>query len=308
MCSCKFDQGTIIYGVRSEKYPEGPCYGVIITAMCDIAQRKVPTYYYLTALDASAWFCSAFGFAQTYASKRKQLREKIYASARELELDGDTLIKQPPSALAMIVSAKREEICGCKSSAKKVTALEKQIDDYHKVSTYSESVDERKKVIKDNYKEALQFLKDVDSGKRHHFYYLPQVAYLDNGVKSKGLIVDMLEISALLPKDVEMIISPFSHGIDYRCLPKLPSIDDLKEKNAFDEKNFRIIKEFVRLKNAFWLEDNSDFVDIEGKISSPWREHLMQRFSNVFVRIGLENPEESDFISVITNCFEENCQ
>lgn len=129
MCSCKFDQGTIIYGVRSEKYPEGPCYGVIITAMCDIAQRKVPKYYYLTALDASAWFCSAFGFAQTYASKRKQLREKIYASARELELDGDTLIKQSPSALAMIVSAKKEEICGCKSSAKKVAALEKQIDD-----------------------------------------------------------------------------------------------------------------------------------------------------------------------------------
>lgn len=32
------DQGTIIYGIRSDKYPAFPCYGIIITARCDIAQ------------------------------------------------------------------------------------------------------------------------------------------------------------------------------------------------------------------------------------------------------------------------------
>ena len=32
-----FDQGTIVYGIKSLKYPDSVCYGIIITASCDIA-------------------------------------------------------------------------------------------------------------------------------------------------------------------------------------------------------------------------------------------------------------------------------
>ena len=35
------DQGTVIYGMRSEKYPEKMCYAIIISARCDIANDKV---------------------------------------------------------------------------------------------------------------------------------------------------------------------------------------------------------------------------------------------------------------------------
>lgn len=52
------DQGTIIYGIRSDKYPNLRCYGIIITASCDIAQQKVSKLYYLLAIDATEWFCS----------------------------------------------------------------------------------------------------------------------------------------------------------------------------------------------------------------------------------------------------------
>ena len=40
--------------------------------------------------------------------------------------------------------------------------------------------------------------------------------------------------------------------------------------------------------------DFGDFVGIEGKISSPWREHLIQRFSHSFARIGLDGATSVD--------------
>ena len=33
----------------------------------------------------------------------------------------------------------------------------------------------------------------------------------------------------------------------------------------------------------------------ESQIQSPWREHLMQRFSHAFVRIGLDGAEKKDY-------------
>ena len=65
------------------------------------------------------------------------------------------------------------------------------------------------------------------------------------------------------------------------------------------------LAEYFRLRRSFWLESESDFVGVEGTIQSPWREHLMQRFSNVFIRIGLDNPSESDFKDLIESCYRE---
>lgn len=56
------DQGTLIYGLRSEKYPEQACYGIVISARCDIANCKIRRLYYLIAVDAEEWFISEAGF------------------------------------------------------------------------------------------------------------------------------------------------------------------------------------------------------------------------------------------------------
>lgn len=52
----KFQQGTIIYGMKSSKYTECATYAVIISARCDIANSKISKMYYLTAVDAMSWF------------------------------------------------------------------------------------------------------------------------------------------------------------------------------------------------------------------------------------------------------------
>lgn len=73
----QLDQGTIIYGIRSDKYPNLRCYGVIITASCDIAQQKVSKLYYLLAIDAKEWFCSKFAYPQVYCSKIEGLQKSF---------------------------------------------------------------------------------------------------------------------------------------------------------------------------------------------------------------------------------------
>ena len=118
------------------------------------------------------------------------------------------------------------------------------------------------------------------------------------------MIVDLLEIRSLSLLDAKKIANPFSSGILYSDLPSFPDREELIQMEHSD-KTLNQLAEYFRLKRSFWLETESDFVGVEGTIQSPWCEHLMQRFSNVFVRIGLENPSESDFKALIEGCYQE---
>lgn len=86
------DQGTVIYGIKSDKYPAFPCYGIIITARCDIAQNKVPKYHYLVAVDASSWFSSKHGYQLVYSKTIADKMKTVCDKATALELDGQTLL------------------------------------------------------------------------------------------------------------------------------------------------------------------------------------------------------------------------
>ena len=64
---------------------------------------------------------------------------------------------------------------------------------------------------------------------------MPQTAYLDNGVKSKGLIVDLLEIRSLSLLDAKKIANPFSSGILYSDLPPFPDREELIQMEHSDK-------------------------------------------------------------------------
>ena len=56
-----------------------------------------------------------------------------------------------------------------------------------------------------------------------------------------------------------------------------------------------------RLRKQFWLETNDDFVIVDKTIDHPWIEHLMQRFSHGFIRIGINGATKDDFSTLIYN-------
>lgn len=300
----KIEQGTIIYGMKSQKYPSCPCYGIIITARCDIAQNKVPKYYYLIAVDAHTWFCSKHGYTVVYGKTIEERRKAIYSKAEELELDGYTLLSLSNEDLALVIDDKKQQFAGNSRERKKVVDLNTLIEQYSKIAQVETDDNHRKKAIKENTKVAFSYLRDIDSGKMHHYYFLPQAAYLDNDIKSKGLIVDLLEIKSLTLEDAKKIASPLSE-ISYERLPPLPTEEEISQTERIDD-IIKRLRERSRLETTFWLENESDFVGIEGTIKSPWCEHLMQRFSNVFIRIGLDNPSENDFRTLIDDCCQED--
>ena len=122
------DQGTIIYGLRSSKYPTVPCYGVIITARCDIAQKKVPKYYFLVAVDASQWFCTEHGYGIVYQPLVKSFRSNIGTMAGEVDLNGDVLVSLSSSDLETVMEDKRSEYSGNRTFLKKLDNLAEKLD------------------------------------------------------------------------------------------------------------------------------------------------------------------------------------
>ena len=71
-------------------------------------------------------------------------------------------------------------------------------------------------------------------------------------------------------------------GIDYQCLPV----------NCEEEAN--------RLKRCYWLNDESDFVMLEGIVKSPWCELLLQRFALDYIRVGVDGSTENDYTNLVS--------
>lgn len=305
MDNLSIDQGTVIYGIRSSKYPTVPCYGVIITARCDIAQKKVPKYYFLIAVDASDWFRTEHGYGLVYRTTIHDLRSSINSMANEIDLNGDVLISLNSSDLKTVLLNKHLECSGDKKNLSKIDRLSNKILEYRIFNDVTMTDEQRGQAIKKKPKQAEDELSKIDKGDKNHYYYLPQHAYLKNSVYNKGLIVDLLEIGKLSLQDAEMIRTP---GIDYQILPQLPTPEDMIEvintgvRQEID-RMFNSINENRRLSAKYWLNNDSDFVVVEGVIQSPWCEHLMQRFSNAFIRIGIDNPTKKDYSEVIARCY-----
>lgn len=301
--SAEIDQGTVIYGIRSSKYPSTPCYGIIITARCDIAQCKVPKYYYLVAVDASAWFCTKHGFEQTFSGDLKSYRDNVNTHASKLSLDGNVLISCTQENQDIILNQRESELKSEKSTRDTFKSLRKALKQYRSLDEANYNNKTRQEAIGKFSKTAIAHLRDIDTGRHSHYYFLPQTSYIKNGIKSKGLIVDLLEIGVLSLQDAQKLISPFSQVISRKDLPVIPCKEDFQYLKNGDslESLLKGFPEYLRLTHQFWLETDSDFVAIEGTTQSPWCEHMMQRFSNAFIRIGLDNPTQSDFESIISN-------
>lgn len=297
------DQGTVIYGIRSNKYPECACYGVIITARCDIAQRKVPKYYYLVAVDAELWLRSACGYELAYGNTIIQKRNNIIQKAQIIGLNGETLLNMPKKAVATVIEDCVAQNKDNKKAIKKIRELQETITEYRVFCVEEMNSSDRAAAINSKKNDAINCIKEIDTGKYHHYYFLPQQAYLQNGVMDKGLVVDLLEIAAMPIEDAERIVSPHGESIIWDNIPKMPAKEELEQLVTENEHVFNKmmdrIAEHNRLISTYWMKDQDCFVDIEGTTVSPWCEHLMQRFSNAFIRIGIENPSENDYQNIV---------
>ena len=268
-------QGALLYGIKSEKYPGSRCYGIIISARCDIANKKIARLYYLIALDAREWLTTQIGFSfaleQPMSNAKKQFGQKVVKRG----LNVDDLLTFTPEMVEHVLKSEMKE-------KESIDALKDYNEYIRFCSLYRET---RYDLIKEKLKHVLARLKEINSGKWEHWYYLPEVAYLKSGKKSKGLIVDLQELYPMAFEDAELI-----------CEGR---VDRHKLNLGLDKKTLEHFSHFC------YLEEDDDYVSIDSIIASPWCEHLMQRFSNAFIRIGLDGATEKDFTELITSIQQE---
>lgn len=151
----EISQGTVIYGIRSEKYPTTPCYGIIITARCDIAQGKVSKYHYLVGVDASAWLCSRHGYLQIYRSTIKDKRKEILQKASNIDLDGETLLSFSRESLDTLFESKKLQEQRNRKKISEIEKLHRTIEDYYAIAQINASDSERGIAIQKNQNKQL---------------------------------------------------------------------------------------------------------------------------------------------------------
>ncbi len=262
------DQGTVLFGLRSDKYPGIPCYGIVITASCDISNDKVAKLCFLIGVDARRWFCTEYAYHQVYDTKIENLFKPVEDMCRKFSLDANAIRNFAPEDVYAVIEGTLEK----ESDQDKFKRVYQSYADYCRPGMDDEA---RRLIIQQDRKPALTFLTEIGAEKRFHFFYLPKAAYLKSDTrKDEGLMVDLQEIGAISMYDAKQIVG---RGIDNLLLAR---------ENP---------EESARLCAQFWLEGREDFVGIEGEIISPWREHLMQRFARDFSRIGLDGATNREY-------------
>ncbi len=267
----KLDQGAMIYGIRTEKYPLLRAYGIVITASCDLANQKVNKLYYLLGIKAEEWVCSKQGFDLIYAEKRDNKLNVFKTLAHSLGLNAEALCGFSIEQARMVIES---EIQKPKDKKKLLGAYE----EYKVLESGSVSNEQRRLIIHQDETTASKFLTKIGKGDIYHYYFLPEKAFSESFQNDAGIIIDLQEIGVLSMEDASEIEN---FGVDNLYL------DNFSEETQ------------KRFKKTFWLDTTDDFVLIEGNISSPWREHLMQRFSHCFARIGLDSATKSDYEKII---------
>lgn len=271
------DQGTIIHGLRSEKYPSLPCYGIIINASCDLANEKISKVYYLIAVNARKWFHLEYPYGIVYKEKIARLKDNLKNACDK--------VKDGGLDYELLCSFTREEQAKVLSSLqlpkKEAEGILDKLDMLSVFCKKDMNDIERLDAISKDSKPVVEFLESIAQERTFHFFFLPKIAYeKECTCKNDGLIVDLQEIGSISFEDARIITSP---GIDYYRLNELGA------------------EEAYRQKKTYWLNDENDFVIDCGKITSPWREHLMQRFSRDFSRIGLDGATKADYVALAKN-------
>ena len=260
------DQGTLIYGMRSEKYPEQACYGIVISARCDIANCKIRRLYYLIAVGVEEWLVSEAGFEVAIKTVLNGARDSFFDGAKSNGLDGETLLSFDTEQVRTVIYSELKE--------KAAEALMGRYQQYR--SCLCSTLEARRSKIKTtDSKKIKKVLEDINNGVYTHLYYLPEAAFRKDGQKSKGLIVDLQEIEAISITDIEAI-----------CKNKVDGL-------VLNSESAEYYSRFC------WIEGKECYTDIDGLIVSPWCEHLMQRFAHGFIRIGLDGATSEDFGKLI---------
>ena len=273
-------QGTIITGIRSDKYPNIRCNGVVISARCDLANCKISKIYYLVAVPSDDWLLSDEGFNIVLSQRQNELEDKLQAKLGGSGLDWSTLKSFSVEDFSTVI---HDQEVGLKKDTEKVLEIFLTFKNY--TNKYLEPGD-KKAILQNENKSVASSLLKIVNGQMMHYIYVPENAYIKDGSIDKGLIIDLQELEYISIRDAERLAN---------CEI------DIQSKDLSDADK-------QRYNNYFFFIDWPGYAMAECDIASPWTEYIMQRFSNAFIRIGVDGPQKEDVQSMVSRVSKQDTE
>lgn len=296
-------QGSIVTNIRSRKYPDIHCYGIVITARCDFAQTNVPSFYLLTAIPIKEWVDKVLSY-EILDNQVNSKRKALIQCAKEFEIDIESFIESSPDSFNEKIDKQEQLLQKAKDQIKgKYTAWQNSIVD---------ATQKKKSSIKQ------ETLRNKITSILHNNVtktcFIPQYSYYKNPIeKISTMLFEAAGISATttevnedyrkklqelslyfmkeygsIQEEKDLINGLIVDVLDICCL-------DIKHKENIEQGNYNYEtldtqseQTDLNLNDLFFLTEPGDSVNIAYKIDSPWIEYIMQHFSTAFIRIGVD--------------------
>lgn len=263
----QFTQGTVFSCAYAENYCHLPVYGLVITARCDAAQKKVPIYSFIPVVPLRNWIFKD----GSEIILRRYIADQVNTQENLLEaLSLSTSLLKTKSASEIIEGALKP----LQTADKRLTGkVQKFIEASKAISAAEEALSDGKASklqpqLTKASKQLDQVIKELSGNRLIGHYFLRSMPSLYDTAPQD--YVALLREIHHIPNTLAMKITEgitkeeWSHGpTDEACCPVFTNSDDFCVPIA--------------------------------KLRSPWMEHLMQNWTLLFARIGVE---DIDFATV----------
>jgi len=262
----QFTQGTIFSCGHADNYSQLPVYGLVITARCDAAQKKVPIYSFIPVVSIQDWIIE--DGAEIVLSRQKEDCSNTQDNILEaLDISPSVLRTSTASDVA-------EKILQPLSAGDRKVAgrLQKFLDSQTTIQDIETALQSKDRalllsLLKKAPKTLDQVLKELAGNRLTGYYLLREMPSI---LANKGDYVALLREVHHVPNSVASWIVKGISPMEWRAAPVAGSCCPI-----------------------FGSDD--DYCMPVAKLKSPWMEHLMQSWTLLFSRIGVE---DVDFASV----------
>lgn len=263
----RLNQGVIFSCAIAERYSGCECFGIVITARCDIAQDKFPVLNYIPIVSLDDWL-EVDGFEILHQRAISDVTGRLNSALAAASIAKSILHSQTPRQVHESFFDSPTADKKLKGAAQKFLEVVERLE-----ALFHARRDDRTRIcdIYEGYASlARGLVKELAQNRLTGYYFLPSVMP-DDG--ARGYVALMREVSRL-PRALALKIA-----------------DGLEN----EDQQFKSHPEWM----ASVSFDHHLFAMPVGELPSPTIEHFLQSFSSLFGRIGLDDLEENYITTIV---------
>jgi hypothetical protein len=253
-------QGLIFSCAQAEEYAGTDVFGFIVTARCDITHDKVHIYNYIPIVSLDDWL-KIDGTRIILEQTKKNALNNVTNIFKNLRLSPDLLTSVESERIIAMIEDKHSS----KTNKKTIDKLKLEFRKIKEIDNYDIALSRSVSNLSNLANSAIE-----DVLKRLFNHNLPGYYFLDDiehDGKHTGYVLLLREVR-MIPAEIMKIVT-----------------------QGVDEEEAKI--RFGQDVTYFKFSESWNYVYPVGKLSSPETEHVLQCFSLLFTRIGVEDINRS---------------